>query len=163
MNQPREPVEVKALLQGWLVEEGFQVREVEDPRAHFNLATQHPAGIRLHVAQPRDRKDRVMVVGKVELSPRDLSRFRSLEAKAREDFLWDLRFALITNQVQFQLLPNAHDPTAILLTRAIWYDGLTKHQFMETLQRVVDAAFLTIWKFRRLLGTTTPEEPPFYH
>lgn len=52
----KEREEIQTKIQNWLVEEGYLVKLLDDPKAYYNIATQHPSGVPLNVAQQIGKK-----------------------------------------------------------------------------------------------------------
>ena len=159
----KEREDVQKKLQNWLVEEGYTVKLEDTPQTYFVIVSQHPVGVPVVVAQELRSKDCIQVTGRLTINEADMQRLRELPEKERIDFFWDLRFSLITNQVQFMFEPaGAEFPDKITVMSRIWYDGLTKDRFMASVQRIVDGTLLTVFKFRQKFGAPAPKKEQFY-
>ena len=153
--------QVQERIQGWLVEENYAVKVQEDPKAYFVIAAQHPAGIGLAVGQEIGKKDRLLIQGGLNFDEDTRSRLRNLPEKDRENLLWDIRFSLINIGVQFVIV-NGKLPTAIQISKLLYYDGLSKDRLMELTQKVTDATLLVLWKFQRKFGAPAPKQEQMY-
>jgi hypothetical protein len=151
-RQERDTIEAK--IQNWLIEEGYEVSKKDNPKTYFTIAAKHGTGMHIGVSQSLESKDKVTVEGGVEITN---PKFRELPEKERLDFLWELRYDLITNNIIFAMIPNGQLPNKILLLKNIWYDGLTKDNFMNTAQKIVEGKLMTLWKFQQKLGAPEPK------
>lgn len=156
--EERSTVRVK--LEQWLTEEGYVTKALKDAQTHFTFAVEHRLGIILTVGQLLKNKDRITIIGTLDISDEDQKKLREIPEKQRNDFLWDLKFALLSNDIPFEMLANNLIPYRILVTQAIWYDGLTKDRFMQTIHRAIKAVVMVLWKFDQLSGAPAPKQEP---
>lgn len=152
-QQERDVIQAK--IQNWLIEEGYKVSKEENPKTYFTITAEHSTGMHISVSQGLDSKDRLTIEGGVEITN---DKFRQLPEKERLDFLWELRYDLITNDLIFAMLPNGQLPNKIVLLKNIWYDGLTKNNFMNAAQKVVEGKLMTLWKFQQKIGAPEPRD-----
>ena len=151
-QQERDAIQAK--IQNWFIEEGYKVSKVDNPKTYFTITAEHSTGMHIGVSQGLDSKDRLTIEGGVQV-PDD--QFRQMPEKERLDFLWELRYDLITNDLIFAMLPNGQLPNKIVVLKNIWYDGLTKNSFMNAAQKVVEGKLMTLWKFQQKLGAPEPK------
>jgi hypothetical protein len=139
--------EVSQVIQKWLMDEGFGVRQVSNPLCVFNFEVEDGQGRSVTVAQLADKPDQIQLGVNVQLSPGEAARVDALESSKRDELLWNLRFALINLGVGFQ---NVDVPLEkVTVETVIYYDGLTKHEFMHRLLLVRRALVLFIWILNR--------------
>jgi hypothetical protein len=153
MSQERN--EIKAKIQNWLIEEDYKVSKQDNPKTYFTILAEHVTGMHIGVSQELDSKDRLTIQGTVEIKN---DKFQKLPENERLDFLWQLRYDLITNDINFAMFPDGKFPQRIALLKNIWYDGLTKNNFMNVTQRVVDGKLLILWKLQQKLGAPEPKD-----
>ena len=113
----------------WLTEEELYDTEAKDENAHFNFACTHQ-NIIFHVFQPIVRKDSVLFVCSLNLTAEQKTRLTKIEKT-------ELYEKLLSRDDLFEFHPNINNLENILLQNFIFYDGLTKNEFMKTIFRLL--------------------------
>lgn len=141
--------EVRAQVQTWLLGEGWRLTEKNLDGALWLLEAQDSAGRHLAVGQRQGRPDQIVLEGAVGIAPQHRTRFEELDAAARQDLLWDLRFRLLGLGVEFQ---GVEEPlTRVMVAQRIYFDGLTKDRFLQRVSQVRNGIIAVIWSVARRL------------
>jgi len=145
--------EAKAKVEQWLTEEGFKVADDPHPDCAFRLSADDGQGRSVSILQRPGRIDQVEVGVNVELESTETAKISKMQPSERMELLWNLRFQLINLGVGFQgpELPLR----AITIETVVYYDGLTKHEFIHRVALVRRAMVATVWTLNRYL-----KEPP---
>ncbi len=138
----------------WLTQEGLFKERVQDEKLSFHLACEYPAhsGRHVNVIQPKGREDVVIVFSRIRLADSHKKALQGLHPKARERFMWDMRYALLFRESSFEMEPPGEDLESIRFTREIFYDGLTKNKLMEALRENLKCELFVVWKFQEAFG-----------
>jgi hypothetical protein len=149
----------------WLTQEGLFREQVQDENLSLHLACEYPArsGRHVNIIQPKGREDVVIVFSRIRLADRHKKALQSLHPKAKERFLWDMRYALLFRESSFEMEPSGGDLESIRFTREIFYDGLTKNRLMEALKENLKCELYVVWKFQEVFGegqASRQGEPP---
>jgi len=121
--------EIKNKLKKWLNDEGLYESEAKDDNAHFNFVAKHQNVI-FHVFQPLSKKDSVLIVCSLNLSAEQKERITKIEKLELYQKL------LVTNSL-FEFYPDINNLENIRIQDFIFYDGLTKNEFMKTIFRIL--------------------------
>jgi hypothetical protein len=137
-------VSVKA----WLLSEGYRVESTTSPDTHWLLVATDESGRPLAVGQKVDRPERLMITATSQVADEHQRKFEALAKKRRDDFLWDVRFALLQTNVEFDGL---NEPVGLInVGELVYLDALTKDCFMQRVSQVRKAQLLVLWKFQQL-------------
>lgn len=121
--------DVRNRIKEWLTDEGLYETEVKDDNAHFNFAARHQ-NITFHVFQPLSRKDSVLLVCSLNLNMEQKERLTKIERQ-------ELYQKLLATDNLFEFLPNINNLENIRIQDFIFYDGLTKNEFMKTVFKLL--------------------------
>jgi hypothetical protein len=138
----------------WLSEEGLYKDKVCDEILYFHLAAEFPArsGRHVNVIQPNNRDDMVVVLSTIRLAEVHQRALQVMAKKEREKFIWDMRYALLFQDANFEMAPGGGELSSIQFTREIYYDGLTKNKLMEVLRANFKCELFVVWKFQETFG-----------
>ena len=89
-----EREKIQENIQKWLVEEGYTVKLIDDPKTYYTIITQHPTGITLIVAQEIGKRDRITIFAKIDFPEEIVKKLRELPDEELQSLLWDIRFSL---------------------------------------------------------------------
>lgn len=145
--------ELRARIYGWLTEEGIKFQPVSDAEAAFNFGIEIPGGLKIHVLMPIASYDMARIVIKIGPSPEQQNRLSLMDAGKRNDLLWDLRLGLVKIGVMSSPVVM---PLDLLLSSAVYSDGLNKNIFMEEFLRVIRASAFVSMIVDKTLGAPTP-------
>jgi hypothetical protein len=138
--------DIRNQLKKWLGDEGLFQNEAEDSNAHFNFVAKHQ-NVVFHVYQPLSRMDSILIVCSLNLDAKQkegITRIEKLELYQR----------LLSTDCLFEFHPDLDNLNNIRIEDFIFYDGLTKNEFMKTIFRVLKAvqivnSFMN-WEFRKM-------------
>ena len=148
--------DVKKQVRKWFEEEDMFEDEVDDPKSVFNYVINYPVNIqhRMNVIQPKDGKDKVMVLSGARFEPETVERMRGMPGPELEDLMWDLRLTLCARPTEFELSRGKENgaPEAVLISTLIYSDGLTKDRLMGAVRDVYKSKLIALWKIRQRTG-----------
>lgn len=131
------------------MEEGWNLQEVSSDEFSWGLVAENRDGVRLNAAQPKGKSDQCIV--RVGCNLVDAKSFLDrLNKKESEKLIWDLRFELARQKVEFDGLTLPLNLVSIQQT--VYADGLTKNVFARMVTRVLRSAMLLQWTLERRLG-----------
>lgn len=165
--EQRSAVRVK--LEQWLTEEGYTVKVLDGKTTYFTLGVEHPTlHMLLTIGQSLAHRDRITILGTLKISEEHKKKLLEMSEGQRNSFLWDLKFTLVSNNIPFEMPHTGHVsnqsaravllPEQIIVSQAIWYDGLTKDNFMRQLNQAIKGIILVLLKFEQLSGTSVFKE-----
>jgi hypothetical protein len=139
-------------VQKWLSDEGLFRQKVPDDNANFHFIINYPQDHVLDVIQPKGKEDVVLIACATNVSPEHQSEIKKLKAKKREQFMWDFRFLLNSQLVDFQLQHPENILQSFLITEEIFEDGLSKDRLISTVKKIFRAKLQGIWKIQMEFG-----------
>jgi len=143
--------DVEGTVEEWLKAEGFSVWKLADDDSLFSFKATRDECSPLLVLQPQSKGDSLLVTCDVRLADQGQKKLSTLPEKEREFMLYDLRMVLLSTECRCHFVPSAKAWNAIRISKPVFYDGLTKDRFFETMDtvaRAVSAVILTFqWKF----------------
>lgn len=139
-------------VQKWLSEEGFFRQKVPDDNANFHFIINYPEGHVLDVLQPKGKDDMILLACATNVSPEHQTEIRLLDFEKREKFLWEFRFLLNNQFVDFQLQHPENVLQGFLVTDEIFEDGLSKDRLISSVKKIFRAKLQGIWKIQKEFG-----------
>ena len=137
-------------IQEWLAEDRWKVRKDTSDDAVWLLVAEDDAGRKIMLGQMKGFPDLVVIQADLTIGENDQQSLSRLDASERDEFLWDLRLALLRFGVEFN---GISDPLQrVALTHRIYEDGLTKDRLMGRVLKIKDALVLTVWMLQRKLA-----------
>lgn len=139
---------LKSKVHNWLKEEGWELQEVAQPKFSWAFVVKR-TGLNLDVAQQEGKSDQCIVriaLNLIDAKPA-LTKLRQDEV---DELIWQLRFELARQEVEFEGVNSPLEEVAIF--RTIYSDGLTKNSFSDTLGKVLRAFMLLRLVLTRRLG-----------
>jgi len=141
-------------IEKWLIDEAFQISKVADENAYFSYKVTKDGGMTLSVLQPQNKTDSILVVGDISLTDEDQKKLATIPEKERRVMLSDLTMDLLTTQCRWQFIPPTEAWETIRVLRPIFYDGLSKDRFFETVDIVMRAVLSVIFALQRKFDAT---------
>ncbi len=139
---------LKSKVHNWLKEGGWELQEVADPQFSWAFVVER-TGIKLNVEQQEGKFDQCIVRITTNLVDAK-SALTKLSQDEVDELIWQLRFELARQEVEFEGVKSPLEQVAI--SRTIYSDGLTKNSFTDTLGKVMRAFMLLHWMLIRRLG-----------
>jgi len=121
--------EIKNRVRKWLTDEEVYNSEAKDDNAHFNFAAKYQ-NITFHVFQPLNKEDAILFVCSLDLNREQKERITRIEKS-------ELYQKLLSTDSLFELHPNINNLENIRIQDFIYYDGLTKNEFMKTIFKLL--------------------------
>jgi hypothetical protein len=144
-------------VQNWLMNEGWQIAEQTHPDLAWLIRAEDGAQRRILVGHSKTRDDQIHLEARVNVGDDHRKKFESLPEKRRREILWNLRFRLLSMNVDF--VGVTEPMQAVLLTQRIYLDGLTKDAFLQRFLKVRNAVITVIWSIiENLEGVEAPAE-----
>lgn len=142
---------VKKKIEKWLLDEGFTVWEFADEDSHFAYKANRDDCLPLSIFQPQNKNDSILVVGDIRLSEESQEKLLAVPEEERKFMLYEFRMVLLSTECRWRFVPPSESWKSIQISKAIFYDGLSKDRFFETVDIVTRAISSTLlafqWKF----------------
>ena len=141
------PSEIVSLVRKWLDEERLFVKEQNDPRAHAHILIKYPQGKQGHmfaVVVPKNR-DLVAIssMTRVDKGQQDeMANHMTEDKDGWAEWIHEARLQLIASSVDWGIHMGHKDNKkpgplqAFNVSLPIWFDGMTKNEFMHSLRRL---------------------------
>jgi len=139
-------------VQKWLSDEGFFRQKVPDDNANFHFIINYPEDHILDVIQPKGKEDMVLIACATNVSPEHQAKIRKLKLEKKENFMWEFRFLLNGQFVDFQLQHPENILQSFLITDEIFEDGLSKDRLISSVKKIFRAKLQGIWKIQMEFG-----------
>jgi hypothetical protein len=146
--------EVGKRIEAWLDDEGFSVWKFAGESSRFSFKTTRDECPPLLVLQPQSKADSLLVMSDVRFTDEGQEKLLALPKKEREFMLFDLKMVLLSTECRCQFIPSSESWTAIRISKPVFYDGLSKDRFFETMDTVARAVSLVILTFQWKFGVT---------
>lgn len=134
----------------WLYEEGLSVVPFEDPYYDFSFEIKTPNDDIILIGMRKDRRDSITIYTRSDLPTLDRKAFSTLKAEMRDEFIYALSSGLLGLNLPFDILPNIERMEYLQIEKDIFFDGLTKNLFFDTIDRVIsgkDLARIAYFKY----------------
>ena len=145
-------------VQKWLSDEGLFRQKVPDDNTNFHFIINYPEGHVLDVIQPKGKEDLIVVGCATNVSPEHLSKINAMADDKKEKFIWDFRFLLNAQFVDFQLEHPNNVLQSFVITEEIYEDGLSKDRLISTIKKIFRAKLQGIWRIQEKFGVFEEEQ-----
>ena len=139
----------------WLMEEDCLLEKKFDENAEFHYIIEFPKENIMDVVKPRE-KDGVIIACATQVAQEHLDLMKASTLENRRDFILDLQFGINSYLVDFDLNINNDLLQQFVVTSTIFEDGLTKNEFMRTVNRVFKAKLHCIFLIDKKFGSISP-------
>ena len=165
------PVDVAATVRKWLSDERLIVKEQEDPRAVAHILIKYPQGPQGHmfaVVVPKNR-DLVAIssMTRVDMGQqKEMKKHMDEDPEGWSEWIHDGRLQLIRASVDWGIHmghvgeQKTGPLQAFNVSLPVWFDGLTKNEFMHTLRRLWLAKLGVIHEIKFSHGPGTGKPGP---
>jgi hypothetical protein len=150
MTETKDQIKTKVLQ--WLNEEDRSPTELDDPSTELNIAVPIQENGSISVIFRREKKDSVYLVARISFSPLDKQAFSKLPPDRKKSFTDELNHLLLLVNVEYSLLPNAEIMESVNLSKAIYFDALTKDRFFDTILLIRRSIEIAKWCYGKHLG-----------
>jgi hypothetical protein len=141
-------------IETWLGDEGFNVWKFAGENSRFSFKTTRDECPPLLVLQPQSKADSLLVTCDVRLTDEGREKLQALPKREREFMLFDLKMVLLSTECHCQFIPSSGSWKAIRVSKPVFYDGLSKDRFFETMDTVARAVSLILLTFQWKFGVT---------
>jgi hypothetical protein len=146
--------ETRDKVQNWLMSEGWQISEQSHPDMAWLIRAEDVGQRKILVGQNKAREDQIHLEASVGVADEHRQKFESLPEERRREILWNLRFRLLSMNVDF--LGVAEPIQTVVLTQRTYLDGLTKDGFIQRFLTVRNAVIAVIWSIIQDLEDVEP-------
>ena len=148
-------MDLEEKIRTWLMEEDALLEKKFDENADFHYIIEFPKDNIMDVVKPRN-KDAVVIACATQVSPEHINLMNSSTPENRKDFLFDLQFGINSYLVDFDLNVNKDILRHFVVTNTVYEDGLTKNEFMSTINRVFKSKIFCIFLINKRFGSVQP-------
>ena len=117
----------------WLNAEPLDYTLKKNDSDMFRATIELSQNLNLDVQLTSQRPDRVMLLTNAYLGPDDQRAYSRLDWEKKESFLRAVRCALLNIDVDHQISPNADTLQSIFITKTIYFEGLTRDRFFDSI------------------------------
>ncbi len=157
---------IKHQIQDWLSEEGILQKSIPEKTSFFNFVVNFPhrSPFTINVVAPKDKIDLILLITRLGINPVHVNSLKSLKLDEREEFYWDLRFALLNLETEFNMKMEDGLLKYVELIIPIYKDGLSKNELFRMLRYMHKARLMIIWKFTQKFkgGEKSDHGAPMY-
>ena len=143
---------IEGKVQKWFSDEGLFRQKIPDDNASFHFIINYPEGHVLDIIQPKGKNDMVLIACATNVSPEHQDEIKKLNQEKREIFMWEFRFLLNNQFIDFQLQHPENVLQSFLITDEIFEDGLSKDKLISTVKKIFRAKLQGIWKIQMEFG-----------
>jgi hypothetical protein len=131
---------VHARIRKWLAEEGWHVRDVDDPQSSFNIMVALPDSPEVNIFQRCDHVDRLTLSEHWVYADDVRSIFGQLSSDNLQDVVWKIYRDVSTMGMDFTGLDTP--TTEMTLRTYIYFDGLTKDVLVQRILLTIRSIML---------------------
>jgi hypothetical protein len=150
MSKSKDQTKTRVL--NWLDEEGRSPTKMDDSLSELNISIALIENEGINVVFRKDKRDSVYITAQISFSPLDTQAFSKLSHDRKKLFTDELNYTLILMNVDYVLFPDSIDLKSVRISKAIYFDALTKDKFFETILLIKRAAKIAKWCISKHLG-----------
>lgn len=140
----------KTRIRAWLMQDGWRVEEINAPDALWLIQAYETTSRPILIGQPKRHADAIIIQGDAGFVEEFDKHFGLMRDRERQEFLWDLRFGLLSMGVEARGIEEPLHEIQIHIR--IFDDGLTKDEFFSRLSKLKIALdYLELMCERRVL------------
>jgi hypothetical protein len=136
-NNTNDKTQVSNKVRQWIEDEGFQLLPEEDPYNDFTFKIRYSENETAYVLMRKDRKDSITVYARSDFSPLDRKAFSNLPPGKKREFINAISASLFNLNLHFEFQPNVEQMKYLHIKKDIFFDGLTKDRFFDTICKVL--------------------------
>lgn len=146
--------DAQPLIKKWAKDIGMEIRDIADPRTDFRLVVNEPNLPAVDVVHQGVEDAYVILASSVLIPEVHRKKLLELNKKVRDEFLWEIRFRLLSMDIEFRLDEADGLPTVWRIFARVYLERTSIQDFWKSYLSVKNASFLVSWMLQRLL-----EEP----
>jgi len=139
-------------IRNWLVEEGLLKEQIPDETANFHFLVNYPDEHVLDLIQPKHKDDMILIGCASEIAPEQVAVIKESSEKKKENFIWDIRFALNRFLLDFELEHPDNVLQRFVISEEMYEDGITKHTLIMAIKKVFKGKLQCIWITGKAFG-----------
>jgi hypothetical protein len=116
----------------WLNVETLAYTLKENDSERFRATIELSQNLNLDIQLTSQRPDCITLLTHAYLGPDDQRAYSRLDQEKKESFLRAVRWSLLNIDVDHQITPNADTLQSIFITKTIYFDGLTRDRFFDS-------------------------------
>ncbi len=148
-------MDFEAKIRTCLMEEAALLQKKFDENADFHYIIEFPKDNIMDVVKPK-QKDAVVIACATQVSPEHINLMNSSTPENRRDFLLDLQFGINSYLVDFDLNVDKDILRHFVVTNTVYEDGISKNEFMHTVNRVFKSKLFCIFLINKKFGSVKP-------
>jgi hypothetical protein len=165
-NVEKEFRSVEERVQKWLAEESFEVKKASDQKSNFRYFGTKKGMPKFSVFQPYGKSDLVLVESGITFEGAEKEKLAALFT-SHQDLLMELRLHLESNGFFYRIQPpdlNSGKAGGIVLAKPLYYDGMCKDRFLDTVLKITHTTVFIILTIHRYLAASSEKMmgPPSY-
>ena len=146
--------EAMHLIEKWMEDRRFAIspkQEKDESKGELNFKYDGKTeiGLGFVIVQPKNLARTVILVSRIDIAKQHIDALGSMKARKFEDFILELKKALVLAPASFQILPPQGIPNSIQLSREISFDELTEGRLSDALGSIAKSAVLIILLFSK--------------
>lgn len=147
-----EVISVKKKILKWLQEEKYEIEQLDDKdkKCYFKFSVGRTSkGPRFLILQPNHRTDSLAFILPLTMGKKEKKAFENTSTEERENLIDKLRInvALSGTGSILNFHPNPKSFRSINLTKFVYYDGLSKDRFFETIEVLLNLEVMVLLTF----------------
>ena len=156
----QESSQNKRKVHGWLLDEGWQIGEINAPGATWVLNATDEGKRTIIIAQPMNRADMVVIEGAVKIPDEVRRHLGEMPQHERNQFYFDLQYSLLQMGVEYRNVGQPFELPGVV--QRIYSDALRRDEFVQRVILVRNAVVMILLKTAALMSQppVAPAEPP---
>jgi len=138
------PEQMGIMIHDWIKEDGFPIENADVPNTDFSWAV-ITAKHKIYVLKFKNRKDSIVISGGIVFGE---NKERILDESKVGDRFYELTTKYLELGLDYNFQPNFQNADLIELSQYIHYDGLTKHELVQTIGLVRN---IIVWTQQKLI------------
>lgn len=137
MSKPKSAKsEVIDKIWNWIDEEKYDFKALEEPCAGSPIQIEFLKNRYIIVWVEKDKNDSVLVFARINFSPEEQKVFAHLKEDKKKEFFFAIITPLMEMNLRHSVHPNPDKAEYFHIEKRIYFDGLTKDRFFDTVEKV---------------------------
>jgi hypothetical protein len=136
-NNANNKTQVSNKINQWLKEEKYSFVPFELPYFDFGLEIKEPRNDIIRIGMETDKKDSVIVYTRIDFDPLEGKAYSTLQTDMKHEFIYALASGLLGLNLLYHIHPDIEHLEYLDIRKYIFFDGLSKDRFFNTIDRVL--------------------------
>lgn len=136
----------------WLGQEGMTFTLKPNPYADFDLLVEYPNKSNVNVLFEKNKKDSMLFATNIKFDDEQKKAFAYLKPHLKSEFLIATSSYLCSMNLIHSAQPNQDKMEYLHIEKRLFFDGLTKETFFDTLNRVLNGIGLAVLTYTKYLS-----------